>query len=597
MLRVTNSTIFDRVTTQLNLQQARLNETQEKITTGRNILKPSDAPDEVAALDRLESSVRQADRFVKNIGIIKDTLGLQELAITSLNDNLSSAKTLLVQAANGTISDTNRDAIAIELQAIYDNMLSVGNYKNVDGSYLFAGSAQEQPPFSASKNPLTATRFSDFYAGNDQIHKVAMDEGFLIDVGLTGSQLFAGVTKESAVGSSVAQVVSVATTGLEKTHSLTLAGQTYSANTLAGLHDAINNETDSHGVTASIAGLALTLTGKSDGTSFSVGSTMTVTRNSINVPGVLTTEPLIEVAVATPQVSTFTTTTTTGSSFVLNVNGNDYAANSLAQLAVDIQAAGIGITATEANGVLTLTGDVTGASFVSSDLIVTNGSGAVETVSENVNTQGVPVRAAQSQVTTISPTTAVGTAFVLNLDGQDYQAADLSSLATAITDAANGVNAAIVNNELVLTGDALGTSFTAGDLVVTQPQALVSVQTQTQPVVADLNTDIFSIMKSAIYALQNNDQQAIQSSIDDIGSALTHVNVYLNRVGSRMSSAESQLNVLNDRSVMIEQIISQIQDLDYITAVSEMKNQSIALQAGQQSFAMISNLSLFNYLK
>jgi len=37
--------------------------------------------------------------------------------------------------------------------------------------------------------------------------------------------------------------------------------------------------------------------------------------------------------------------------------------------------------------------------------------------------------------------------------------------------------------------------------------------------------------------------------------------------------------------------------LDYVSAITDLKNQSLALQAGQQSFAQISNLSLFNYIR
>jgi flagellar hook-associated protein 3 FlgL len=64
-----------------------------------------------------------------------------------------------------------------------------------------------------------------------------------------------------------------------------------------------------------------------------------------------------------------------------------------------------------------------------------------------------------------------------------------------------------------------------------------------------------------------------------------------------MRTAENQMSVLTDRSATLEQIISQVEELDYISAVTELKNQTLALQAGQSSFAQISNLSLFNYIK
>ena len=213
MIRVTTSTIFDRITTQLGQQQARLAETQERISTGRNYLKPSDAPDQVAALDRLESSVRKADQYTKNIAAVNDKLSLQELAITSVNDDLIRAKELLIQGANGTLDQTTKEALAIELDSIYNNLISVGNSKDTDGSYLFSGFIQGTPPFSASNDPLIGS-FNDFFAGNDAIQTVAIDDGYAIDVGLPGSKLFSGFKDEAGDSTNLFKVIKQATNAL-----------------------------------------------------------------------------------------------------------------------------------------------------------------------------------------------------------------------------------------------------------------------------------------------------------------------------------------------------------------------------------------------
>jgi flagellar hook-associated protein 3 FlgL len=49
-------------------------------------------------------------------------------------------------------------------------------------------------------------------------------------------------------------------------------------------------------------------------------------------------------------------------------------------------------------------------------------------------------------------------------------------------------------------------------------------------------------------------------------------------------------------AVTLESQLSEIQDLDYAEAVARMNRQLIALQASQQSYAKLSQLSLFNYL-
>ena len=45
-----------------------------------------------------------------------------------------------------------------------------------------------------------------------------------------------------------------------------------------------------------------------------------------------------------------------------------------------------------------------------------------------------------------------------------------------------------------------------------------------------------------------------------------------------------------------QRTLSHIQDLDYAEAISRMNRQLAGLEASQQSYARIQNLSLFNYI-
>jgi flagellar hook-associated protein 3 FlgL len=42
--------------------------------------------------------------------------------------------------------------------------------------------------------------------------------------------------------------------------------------------------------------------------------------------------------------------------------------------------------------------------------------------------------------------------------------------------------------------------------------------------------------------------------------------------------------------------MSQIQDVDYASAITKMNAQLLGLQAAQQSYAKVSHLSLFDYM-
>lgn len=67
-------------------------------------------------------------------------------------------------------------------------------------------------------------------------------------------------------------------------------------------------------------------------------------------------------------------------------------------------------------------------------------------------------------------------------------------------------------------------------------------------------------------------------------------------VGSRMLEVETQQNIGSSLDLQYSETLSRLQDADYASAVSNLSQQQIYLQAAQQSFIKVSNLSLFNYI-
>jgi len=70
-----------------------------------------------------------------------------ESSLGDADNLLQSARQLLVQAGNGTLSDADRKSIASQLQAIRGELLGVANQSNGAGAYLFGGQGANQQPF------------------------------------------------------------------------------------------------------------------------------------------------------------------------------------------------------------------------------------------------------------------------------------------------------------------------------------------------------------------------------------------------------------------------------------------------------------------
>lgn len=115
------------------------------------------------------------------------------------------------------------------------------------------------------------------------------------------------------------------------------------------------------------------------------------------------------------------------------------------------------------------------------------------------------------------------------------------------------------------------------------------------------STDVFSVFQDLIGALEsgstgNTFQNDLAHALDGLDSSLDNVLRVRASVGSRMSEVDAQDNVASDLSVQYAKTLSRLQDVDLAQAVSDLTQQQTYLQAAQQSFLRVSQLSLFNYL-
>lgn len=67
-------------------------------------------------------------------------------------------------------------------------------------------------------------------------------------------------------------------------------------------------------------------------------------------------------------------------------------------------------------------------------------------------------------------------------------------------------------------------------------------------------------------------------------------------IGARLSEVDSLESINADTQLQYQEAISNLQDLDYAKAISDLTRKQTDLQAAQQSFVQISRLSLFEYL-
>ncbi|WP_203300952.1 flagellar hook-associated protein FlgL [Marinobacter sediminum] len=113
--------------------------------------------------------------------------------------------------------------------------------------------------------------------------------------------------------------------------------------------------------------------------------------------------------------------------------------------------------------------------------------------------------------------------------------------------------------------------------------------------IENLISGLETIDKSAVGGQADYDD-LIADSLSNLDSAQESIILKQTELGGRMNAVESTKNFLEDSSVYTNQIRSELQDVDYAEAISNLSFQSFVLQAAQQSFAQVSQLSLFDRL-
>lgn len=190
---------------------------------------------------------------------------------------------------------------------------------------------------------------------------------------------------------------------------------------------------------------------------------------------------------------------------------------------------------------------------------------------------------------------------------------------------ANGsiANAALVNGHAYQVSFTSATTYdvfdtTAGGPALSTGNAYTSGQTitvggmqfdisggpltgDTFSVASQSNQSVFAGLTDLITLLQTPGTAALTKGLalanGNVDQALDNVLTVRASVGSRLKELEALDYAGDDRDIQYQQTLSNLQDLDYVKAITTLSQQQFTLEAAQQSFIKIQGLSLFNFLR
>lgn len=149
-MRISTPLAFERAIEGMNDRQSALVRTQQELSTGKKLLQAGDDPMGAAEAERTRSQIRRVEIQQRMNDFAKNMLGQADATLAQVNEVLQSLREGFVQAANGSLSTSDRALLAKQFQGYRDELLVLANRADGAGGFVFGGQGSTSAPFTTS---------------------------------------------------------------------------------------------------------------------------------------------------------------------------------------------------------------------------------------------------------------------------------------------------------------------------------------------------------------------------------------------------------------------------------------------------------------
>jgi flagellar hook-associated protein 3 FlgL len=181
-MRVTQQMMHQNSVRQMNQNLSRFEKLNNQVASGKMLSRPSDDPNGVSKAMNLKSTIAANEQFERNADEAKLWLDESDQTINQVVNVMQRARELAVKGANDSLSPSDREAIAIEVEQLNEQVRQFANTK-VNDNYLFNGTKTDQAPF-----PVADSYLSNPFDTSKKL--VTIGEGVTVDVNVTADQMF-----------------------------------------------------------------------------------------------------------------------------------------------------------------------------------------------------------------------------------------------------------------------------------------------------------------------------------------------------------------------------------------------------------------------
>ncbi len=178
-----NPTFSTTIDTDIQQSEQALQTALQQVSTGKRVNVPSDDPAASAALVQSLNQSAFADQYTANATTALTQTQAADYALSSVTALLNQAITIGTAGAQSTLTSTQKQAYATEVQGLLTSVVSDAN-TTVGGVSLFAGTANGTAAFTANSSGGYA------YNGNSDVSYVAVGDALKVQTNVPGNQIF-----------------------------------------------------------------------------------------------------------------------------------------------------------------------------------------------------------------------------------------------------------------------------------------------------------------------------------------------------------------------------------------------------------------------
>lgn len=182
-MRISTSSLYEAGTTQMSTMQSQMARTQLQLGANKRILAPSDDPVASARVLEVTQSQSMNTQFATNRDAARSSLSQVDNTLSNVENLMTKVKTLIVSAGNPSLSDTDRQSLATELDGRITDLVGLANTTDGAGSYLFSG-------YQVGTKPFTQTATGATYNGDQGQRDVRVGASRVLSISDSGSSLF-----------------------------------------------------------------------------------------------------------------------------------------------------------------------------------------------------------------------------------------------------------------------------------------------------------------------------------------------------------------------------------------------------------------------